>query len=390
VNDPRSAVERCVGDPERFASEIWSRTPLFHRSGGSFDDLMSAGDVDRMLTTMSLRLPAFRLVKDGATIPRDRYIRRGRTGGSAVTGIADPRRILALYRQGATIVLQGMHRYWQPLRRLCRDLETELGHPCQVNAYVTPPGARGLAVHTDDHDVFVLQSFGEKHWEVWPPGAGRHPSGPPVITETLTPGDCLYMPKGTPHAARTQEGPSGHLTVGILSTTWRDVLDDVVEATLADASFDEPLPAGFHRDRRAFAGLIADRLAELGRTLEKVDAIAEADAAVDRFLTARPALLEGAFLDAMTETTLDARTTIVRRPGSICEIRTSGDRLEVLLGDRRLRMPRWVEPAVRALATGEVDSAAALAERGHLDVDSALVLIRRLVREGLLRIAVSA
>src|SRR5437588_271733 len=191
--------EVAADDAGRFAEELWSRTPTLHASGESFDDLMSAADVDHMLTTMSLRLPAFRLVKDGATIPQDRYTRRGRTGGSAVAGIADPRRILALYRQGATIVLQGMHRYWQPLRRFCRDLEIELGHPCQVNAYITPPGARGLAVHTDNHDVFVLQSFGLKHWEVWPPGSGRRPSGPPMITRTLEPGDCLYMPRGTPH-----------------------------------------------------------------------------------------------------------------------------------------------------------------------------------------------
>lgn len=386
MNEARSAVERCVGDANRFAADIWSRTPFFHRSGGSFDDLMSAADVDRMLTTMSLRLPAFRLVKDGATIGRDRYTRRGRTGGSPVTGIADPRRILALYRQGATVVLQGMHRYWQPLRRLCRDLETELGHPCQVNAYITPPGARGLAVHTDDHDVFVLQAFGRKRWEVWPRGSGRRPKAAPMLAETLRPGDCLYIPRATPHAARTQEGPSGHLTVGVLATTWRDVVGGIFETALDDAPFDEPLPAGFHRDRPALASMIADRIEEVGRRLDETDPTARADAVIDGFLTGRPALLEGAFLDALVEGGLDERTPVVRRAGSICELRTVGDRLEVLLGDRRLRMPAWVEPAVAALATGERTTARDVAARCGLDLPSALVLVRRLVREGLLRV----
>jgi hypothetical protein len=380
------ALERCVGDTERFVSDGWAGTPLFHRSGASFDGLMSAADVDRMVTTMSLRLPAFRLVKDGATIPQDRYTRRGRTGGSPITGIADPRRILALYRQGATIVLQGMHRYWPPLRSFCRDLEIELGHPCQINAYLTPPAARGLGVHTDDHDVFVLQSFGEKLWEVWPPGAGRRPAGPPMISERLRPGDCLYMPKGTPHAARTDEGPSGHLTVGILTTTWREVLREVVDAALEDERFDDPLPAGFHRDRDAFAALVGDRMDELGGAIGKSDPAARADAVIERFLTSRPALLEGAFLDALGESSLDERTPVRRRAGSICEARVTGGRLEVLLGDRRLRMPTWLEPAVRAVARGDSMTAERLAGHAGIDVESALVLVRRLVREGLLRI----
>src|SRR5439155_4556745 len=113
----------------------------------------------------------------------------------------------------------------------------------------------GLAVHTDDHDVFVLQSFGLKHWEIWPPGSGRRPPGPPMITRTLEPGDCLYMPRGTPHAARAQEGASGHLTVGILSMTWRDVPGHVAQRALENEPFAEPLPAGSHRARHGSAAL---------------------------------------------------------------------------------------------------------------------------------------
>ena len=57
-------------------------------------------------------------------------------------------------------------RYWQPLRALVRGLEEQLGHPCQANAYLTPPGSQGFALHSDTHDVFVFQTFGAKEWEV--------------------------------------------------------------------------------------------------------------------------------------------------------------------------------------------------------------------------------
>ena len=384
TNAEPGALERCVGEVDRFLSERWNRAPLFHRSQGSFDDLMGAADVDRMLTTMSLRLPAFRLVKDGTTIPTSRYTRRGRTGGAPIAGIADPRRILELFRDGATIVLQGMHRYWAPLRRFCRELETELGHPTQVNAYITPPGSRGLAVHSDDHDVFVLQSFGGKNWDVWERGAPKPPPGPPSITRTLEPGDCLYIPKGTPHAARTQEGPSGHLTVGILTTTWSSLLGDIAREVATRPEFDEPLPAGYHRDPDRFAGLLEDRLARFGRSVADADASTVAGRVVTRFLTSRQSILAGGFADALAEPSIDVRTVLRRRPGAICELRPGSDRLEVLLGDRLLRMPSSIEPAVKAIATEPSLTANDLAP--FLDIASALVLIRRLVREGLLEI----
>ena len=63
-------------------------------------------------------------------------------------------------------MFQGLHRYWPPLTRLVAELELELGHPCQANAYLTPPGSQGFAVHSDSHDVFVFQTAGAKQWEV--------------------------------------------------------------------------------------------------------------------------------------------------------------------------------------------------------------------------------
>ena len=159
---------RCIDDVADFLDVDWGRRARVcagpDRAG--FDDLLTLDGVDRALTTTALRTPFFRLVRAGERIAPSAYTRSGRAGSRPVDGIVDPVAVASLFEQGATIVLQAMHRWSEPVARFCRELEVELGFPCQVNAYVTPAGAQGLDLHHDPHDVFVLQAFGRKRWEV--------------------------------------------------------------------------------------------------------------------------------------------------------------------------------------------------------------------------------
>ena len=67
------------------------------------------------------------------------------------------------------MVFQGLHRTWPPLIEFTGQLVADLGHPVQVNAYLTPPAAQGFAAHYDTHDVFVVQVAGRKHWTIHEP-----------------------------------------------------------------------------------------------------------------------------------------------------------------------------------------------------------------------------
>ena len=60
-----------------------------------------------------------------------------------------------------------------------------------------------LPVHTDMHDVFVFQAFGERTWEV---------DSKPY---KLRPGDRLAIPLGTPHRVLSTEEDSLHVTLGV-------------------------------------------------------------------------------------------------------------------------------------------------------------------------------
>jgi hypothetical protein len=381
VRAGRGALARCVTDPDAFVGGVFGARAEVGAAPGGFEDLLSLDDVDRFLTTSALRTPYLRLVKAGERIAEAAYTRSARTGSRDVAGIADPARVAALFEDGATIVLQGLHRWSEPVARFCRDLELELGHPCQVNAYVTPPGAQGLDLHDDPHDVLVLQAFGRKRWEVHtaPREAAR-----PALDVTLVPGDTIYLPSGTPHAARAQQELSGHLTVGIHVTPWRDVVGAVVRDVLA-ADADE-VPAGWTDDVPAFASTLRDKLATAAERLAAVDAAAYAERRRDRFLSTRPQLARGTVAGRSRPLEIDDATVVVRRGGSFCEVHERDGRIEALLGDRLLELPAWLGPAMRrieALGEGEPLTVGDLSTVVP-DPASRAVLVRRLVREALL------
>ena len=392
------AIERCAGDPAAFVRDHWARAPLLRRGAGpgGFDDLLALDDVDRILSTTAPRVPLFRMVKDGRPLPPSAYTKSGRIGSMPLSDLADPGRIFDQFAGGATIVLQGLQRYWAPLTAFTRDLELFLTHPVQVNAYLTPPASRGLGVHHDTHDVFVLQVHGRKLWQVWdaavpfplghqtklPPGA-EAPTEAPLVEAELAPGDCLYVPRGFRHAARTAETASLHLTVGMLTYNWNDLLREVLDLATEETWFREGLPVGFADAPAALEASLAERVAELRRFLDKVDLTRVAERAVNRFWTNRAPMLQGQLRQLLTLDELGEATVLERRPGTTCRLRVTGDRLELLLGDRTLTMPARLEPALRQVVAADRLTPADLA--GHLDGPSRLVLARRLVREGLLQ-----
>jgi hypothetical protein len=344
--------------------------------------LFSLDDVDLLVSSAGLRLPAFRLVKDGETLPASRYTKTTRTGSNEATGVLDARAVFEEFTDGATIIFQGMHRYWAPLADYCRRLEIALGHPVQANAYITPPGAQGFGAHEDEHDVFVLQSHGTKHWKVHQ----RHdlpPTRPPLIDSEVAPGDSLYIPRGFPHSASTQERESVHITIGILAVTWAAALTEAVKSVESDPVWRQPLPLRFAVEEDGLAREVKEHLDRIGSAISRIDPDELARRLRRKVLTSRQPVLRGQIHRALALDEVSDESIVRRREGSICILETIDGELSVLLGDRELRMPARLEPAMADLATGEGIPVGGLP---GLDAAGRLVLVRRLIREGLLEV----
>ena len=375
------ALTRCVGEPGHFLSTAWERGVSLH-SGSQAADLLSLDDVDHLLADSALRAPSFRVVKDGSPIPAHRYLRTARVGSRRIDDLIDPGRVHALYADGATVVLQGLHRYWPPLTRFCRSLELALEHPVQANAYLTPPDAAGLDVHCDAHDVFALQTYGEKRWVAWPRFAPLDDLPAPALDRTLIEGDVLYVPRDTPHLVRTVDSASLHITIGIRVVTRRDVLQGAVEQALADPALDAAMPPGWARDPDALTAQLGADLGHVAERLADADPTPHLAGEADRFWANRQPALGGQLRELLTLDEIDDATALRRRPGAVAQVQERDDAVDLVLGDRRVRFPPRIAKALRVAVESDALTVADLS--GELDADGRRVLARRLVSEGLL------
>jgi hypothetical protein len=290
--------------------------------------------------------------------------------------------VLAEFEAGATIVLQALHHNWAPIATFCRGLEAALGEPVQANAYFTPRSAQGLAVHHDTHDVFVLQVSGEKHWRVYEPvielplqdqrysKALHGDPGEPVEDCVLAAGDTMYLPRGWLHDALTTDSESLHLTIGVKVYTWLDA----VKAALEECSDD----VGFRRSVPADGEMQADLPAALSSRLSPAEV---ARRKRERFIRSRRPIREGQLsqLHALEELTLE--TALERRATTIAEF--SFPRL--FFEGKTVTFPGHVQDEVEFVVSNPGSFTAADLP-GTLDEEGRLVLVRRLVREGFLRV----
>ena len=274
---PSPALGLTLGpvDADAFLAEYWERQPLVIERGEErrFHELLAPADVERLLCESGIRMPGFRLVKDGAQVPLSTYTEDIPWRPGSFSGTPVVERVAEEFARGATLVLQALHLYWPAAALYCRELEKWLGCPVQANAYQTPAAARGFAVHHDTHDVFVLQVAGRKRWRVYDPvlelplsGQRWSPQlgdpGEAIRDFTLEAGDTLYLPRGWPHEATTSQDESLHLTIGVHPPTRLDALRAALQSSAEDDVEFRRTPNGRWNDPEGVARpprLAADR-----------------------------------------------------------------------------------------------------------------------------------
>src|SRR6266436_3136538 len=376
---------------EFFDTYFEQQTLLLSRNRPNyFWHLLSLDDVDHAITTLLPSSGQIELVKADSQDPinSDEYL--------APSGFADPARVASLFAAGATVILPALNRRSLKLAELCAGLEAEFTQPFQTNVYLTPSSSQGFRVHYDSHDVFVIQAAGSKIWDFY-----RAPIEFPLHTQSFVPaeydpgpvtrsfeiksGDILYVPRGLMHEARSTNETSLHITVGVLSYTWADLMVDAVTAVcLSEPAFRKSLPPGFVREGfdRGWARTYFRKLLDILREKSEIDTLL--DIFSDHFIGTRALPLSGQ-LEAMDPTNpLALHDAFAPRRHLIFRLIKAADSEQMTLRAHgvELTLPGAIENAVRFALTCPSYRANDLPVA--LSSADKLTLLARLLREGLI------
>lgn len=380
---------------ETFLLDYWEQQPLVVRRDAPtyYHDLLTMADVDYALTNMALRFPDFRVIKYDETIQPESYIKTVESRMEPITDLIDVDQVLNLYGDGATIILHAMQRYWQPLATFCASLSKTFSAHAKANVYLTPPHTQGYTCHWDNHDVLVLQLAGRKQWriygspEVLPDEEERYFTdeqlADPLYDVVLASGDFVYIPRGFIHEAFTADDTSLHITVTLDYLQWRHLLQELLAVSDRERLVREALPAGFaaHEALPPEAATHFDGLLDrLQQNLPQAFAnLAEA------FISSRQPFRDRGLLDMNNVEQIDLTTVVHVRPDAFWRLRVDDETVTVVTAaNKRLSLPAFTEESLRFALTADPFAVGDLA--GPLDDGSKVVLVKRLVREGLLQI----
>jgi hypothetical protein len=238
---------------DEFLTNFWGQT-FKHVPGvpDKFSHLFPWRHLNEALEQHRLDFPRIRLTRDGERLQPGSYISHSNPGQKRV---AVPRlryeKLTQELNSGATLVLDAVDELYEPLRALAEALELFFHERIQINSYASWRTSRGFDLHWDDHDVFILQVTGRKHWKIHGmtrayPLAGDpkepKPTGPPVWDQILEAGDLLYIPRGFWHVAYPLDEPTLHLTVGVHNRGGLDLLRWLVNRMQSRELFRMDLP----------------------------------------------------------------------------------------------------------------------------------------------------
>ncbi len=404
---PGDAALASILDPvalATFAAEHWERRPLHVARDvpGYFADLFDVADIEDALVAGARDLERFALVRAGdAQAPLDAYVVtnpgiRPRATGKPPAAQIDPRKVLALFEHGYTLVIKDAGALCARLQRWCNRLQHDLGAYAGANVYFTPAGAQGFDVHHDSHDTLTVQIEGTKTWRIYEPAIELPLESQPLHRDTERPplrlvdeialaaGDTLYLPRGYAHDARADERRALHVTFALAPVRAIDLLHAALDvAARDDVALRRGLPLGWHDDPAYAAGFARELAPRLGALFSSSTVSAAATAALEELFAASRSDAGGSFGHLAALANLRADSVLSLNLHAPHVLRASATAVEMLVPGKTLGFPLACGRALEQLRAGSVAF-------GALDLplsaDDRRRFVASLVREGLLLI----
>lgn len=372
-----------------FYREYFEKKPLLIQRNNEayFSGILDIENVNEYLEKKDIRYPALRLVKEGFELPQNAYLKDVPFGSQVFDKLVDNDKMFYHFAEGCSIVLQAFHRTFIPLTRFVQHLEKYFNFPLQTNIYLTPASARGFNAHFDNHDVFLLQVYGSKIWKVYdspvylptkPFDKKKWVATAPIIDVELKAGDTLYMPRGYVHEGLTTNSASMHITLGLLTYKWIDMLRLLLAGADEIKQCRETLPLaeiGSDEFREKLAGVF-------GEILHKTDFENIRHNASERFMKKSMSADDNRLFDILAIDTINNKTILHKRREINCRHIIESDSCVLIFYDKKISFPRYAEDALNYILMNDNFRIEDIIT--NLDTQGKTILIKSLVKEGFL------
>ncbi|MBY0414601.1 MAG: cupin domain-containing protein [Bdellovibrionales bacterium] len=125
----------------------------------------------------------------------------------------------------SSIVISHLERNNYILDKTIAQLSEKYRVQFGINAYMTPPHGKTFNCHKDPHDIFVLQIYGSKKWNIYKNRNNPEDKLQILLEVELNPGDILFVPEGFYHEAVSLDSLSLHFSFGFYEASPVKILD---------------------------------------------------------------------------------------------------------------------------------------------------------------------
>jgi ribosomal protein L16 Arg81 hydroxylase len=226
-----------------FLSTFYERNVL-HRKGAFDVDRVPLSEVDAVLEHSDWNTNGFKL-HDGREVALSSFTEDYDHLGSRRRRV-DKKKFYELMRNGVSLVANGIDSHSRSIRSLCDEISAFVQMPVVANGYLTFGDKNPFGNHWDTHDVFAVQLFGRKRWQLFAPTfplplvhqkskyCKAECPKEPILDVVLEAGDFIYIPRGWWHNAQGLNERTFHLAVGIHPPRMIDYVTWITEQLLPE------------------------------------------------------------------------------------------------------------------------------------------------------------
>ncbi len=300
--------------------------------------------------------------------------------------------IQEFHKLGYTVRIPDVTDLAPELSLFTRSLEKLIQTPVGVVVFWSAPGA-AAPVHYDEVDVIVIQLTGTKRWFIsddQPTLANKWKQageGPPNLdnykTIDVSPGDLLYLPRGTAHTVQSTS-ESIHLSIGFVPLTVRDGVEAVLDHF---SDLDRSIRAGLgeRSDEWSTTEVSSSATKQIRQGLEELLALSQSDSFIQDALVRRkvrminelPKLPEASFVES-----LNLNSVVQHNPLGMAQLISTENILDLTVPGDQILIHKGVENSVKFIINTPQFSL--LEIPGELPDDVRIALVQKMIMSGFL------